>query len=226
MSAYEVEYKELLTRLKAVTSKIETLLLSIDFTQLEKKLKTCVEQKNTEIEVLKHEKNEQAKEITNFKKEITDLKDEIADLKDENQQITESVIEGLAEMPEEIYESSEVAADGSLVWKADEKQINEILTYIGENVFLDDTKPEPKFRYAYGGPGGMKLTENNFKHAITTIVINFLERKLKTDFLKPGSIFKTPMKDSNVWSTTYIKIAEDYLKSDELKSALNLLDDE
>ncbi len=73
MPAYEVEYKYLLSRLNLVTSNIEPLLLSIDFTQLQTKLKTCVDQKNTEIEVLKREKNEQANEITDFKKEIKNL---------------------------------------------------------------------------------------------------------------------------------------------------------
>jgi hypothetical protein len=221
MSAYEVEYKDLLLRLNVVTSKIETLLLSIDFTQLEKKLKTCVEQKNTEIEVLKREKNEQAREITDLKDEITDLQLKMADLQDENQEIIEAVVEGLSEMPEEIYESSEVATDGSLVWKADEKQINEILTYIGENVFLDNGDPQLKFRYVYGGSTkGMILRQKSFESAITTIVIHFLDKTLRTDFLKHATVFKTKMKDSGETWTTYRKIAEDYLKSDELKSAI------
>lgn len=240
MSGYEVEYKDLLTRLTSITVKIQTLLLDTDLTQLENQLKICVERKNEEIEVLKREKTEQLSEITDLTNEIGDLKNEILAMKFEKTQ-QEEEIESLkyeiADFKDLIGEklvvesTAEVGAagggaagggeldeHGSLIWTAEATQVQTILDYIGRHVMLNIGSIELRFKYPGGSVNGMKLTKKNFENSINVIVQAFLDHRLRTSV--PGPTFTTRMEDSGETWTTYKKTANEYLVSQNLMDAL------
>jgi hypothetical protein len=106
--------------------------------------------------------------------------------------------------------------EGFRIWRADEIQINIILDYIENNVFVDgndrqlytvgDTTTinpgqtiEPKFKYRFGGSQGTKLNAKNFRNLIKNILDAYKTKFFKTFELVERSKFKTPMKDHLLW---------------------------